>query len=305
MTAPLTGTPPSPARSTISSAIASGEVACAITSSGRNDRFTGVSISCGATAFTRIPCGRSSRSSTRTRWLRAALLRLYAATPAYGSAAQREDTNVIEPEPRFFMYGATAWVSHSAGPTLTSIICRNWSGVADSASPMPYVPMVFTSTSGGPTSAATRLTTAFATAGSVASPGTWRTPSGSSLSPSALRSTPATVNPAPTSFTATDRPSGPPAPTTNATRSLIVGLHSYPRSWSWSGSIALPFHNLLAQTNMHLLSLLCQATTLTVMAMADEPARNPPAPLTPDEELARRAPARAGRGIPDARGRGR
>src|SRR5690348_4787411 len=103
---------------------------------------------------------------------------------------------------------------------------------------MPYMPMVFTSTSGGPTSAATRSTTAFATAGSVASPGTWRIPSGSSFSPSALRSAPATVNPAPASFTTTDRPSGPPAPTTNATRSLIVGLHSDPRSWSWSGSIA-------------------------------------------------------------------
>src|SRR6476646_3019145 len=79
---------------------------------------------------------------------------------------------------------------------------------------MPYMPMVFTSTSGGPTSAATRSTAAFATAGSVASPGTWRMPSGCSLSPSALRSTPATVKPAPTSFTTTDRPRGPPAPLT-------------------------------------------------------------------------------------------
>src|SRR5215469_3579005 len=39
------------------------------------------------------------------------------------------------------------------------------------------------------------------------------------------------------------------------------------------------------------LSLLCQATTLT--AMADQPARHPPAPLTPCEELAWRALARA------------
>src|SRR5215469_14914219 len=39
------------------------------------------------------------------------------------------------------------------------------------------------------------------------------------------------------------------------------------------------------------LSLLCQATTLAFMA--NEPVRHPPAPLTPDEELAWRALARA------------
>src|SRR5262249_26947207 len=60
----------------------------------------------------------------------------------------------MAPEPRSRRYGTTAWVSHSAGPRLTSIMSRRSSGVAVSASPRWYVPMVFTSTSGGPTPAA-------------------------------------------------------------------------------------------------------------------------------------------------------
>src|SRR6266487_5152499 len=50
--------------------------------------------------------------------------------------------------------------------------------------------MVFTSTSGGPTSAAIRSTTLRAAAGSVGSAVSRRMPSGSSFSPSSLRSAP-------------------------------------------------------------------------------------------------------------------
>src|SRR6266567_2295460 len=81
--------------------------------------------------------------------------------------------------------------------------------------------MVFTSTSGGPTSAAIRSTTLRAAAGSAGSAVSRRMPSGSSFSPSSLRSTPITVNPAAASFSAVARPSSPPAPTTIATRSLM------------------------------------------------------------------------------------
>jgi hypothetical protein len=83
------------------------------------------------------------------------------------------------------------------------------------------MPIVFTSTSGGPTSAAIRSTTPRAAAGSTASATSRRMPSGSSFIASSLRSTPATVNPAAASFSAVTRPRSPPAPTTIATRSLI------------------------------------------------------------------------------------
>src|SRR6266567_6529502 len=66
----------------------------------------------------------------------------------------RAATCTTEPEPRSRRYGATAWVSHSAVPALTSIMSRRSSGVAASASPRWYVPMVLTSTSGDPTSTA-------------------------------------------------------------------------------------------------------------------------------------------------------
>src|SRR5215469_2592010 len=81
--------------------------------------------------------------------------------------------------------------------------------------------MVFTSTSGGPTSAAIRSTTLRAAAGSVGSAASRRMPSGSSFSASSLRSTSTAVNPAAASFPAAARPSSPPAPTTMATRSLM------------------------------------------------------------------------------------
>ena len=61
---------------------------------------------------------------------------------------------------------------------------------------------MFTSTSGGPTSAAIRSTTFRAESGSIGSAASRRMPSGSSLSPSSLRSTPTTVNPAAASFSA-------------------------------------------------------------------------------------------------------
>jgi len=61
-------------RKVITAAIASGATACAITSAWNIARFLGVSSSCGATAFTRIPCGRSSISRMRVKWTRAALL---------------------------------------------------------------------------------------------------------------------------------------------------------------------------------------------------------------------------------------
>ena len=46
------------------------------------------------------------------------------------------------------MCGATAWLSHRAGPRLTSTMRRSVSGVVLSASPGRNAPMVFTSTSG-------------------------------------------------------------------------------------------------------------------------------------------------------------
>jgi hypothetical protein len=66
---------------------------------------------------------------------------------------------------------------------LTSIMSRRSSGVTVSASPGWNMPMVFTSTSGGPTSAAIRSTTLRAAAGSVGSAASWRMPAGSSFSP--------------------------------------------------------------------------------------------------------------------------
>ena len=82
--------------------------------------------------------------------------------------------------------------------------------------------MVFTSTWGGPTWAAIRSTTLRAAAGSVGSAVSRQMPSGRSFSPASLRSTPATVNPAAASFSVVARPSSPPAPTTIATRSLLM-----------------------------------------------------------------------------------
>jgi hypothetical protein len=81
--------------------------------------------------------------------------------------------------------------------------------------------MVFTSTSGGPTSAAIRSTALRAAAGSVGSAASRRMPSGSSFNASWFRSTSATVNPAAASFSAVARPSSPPAPATIAARSLM------------------------------------------------------------------------------------
>ena len=73
------------------------------------------------------------------------------------------------------MYGATAWLSHSAGPRLTSIMSRSVSGVVVRASPGENAPIVFTSTSGGPTSLAIRSMSCVATAGSVVSAASRRT----------------------------------------------------------------------------------------------------------------------------------
>ena len=108
----------------------------------------------------------------------------------------------------------TAWFSHNAAPRLTSIMSRRSPGVAVSASPRPYVPVVFTSTSGGPTSAAIRSTTLPAAAGSAGLATSRRMLSGSSFSAPSFRSTPAIVNPAAGSFSAVARPSSPPAPAT-------------------------------------------------------------------------------------------
>jgi hypothetical protein len=72
-TAPLIGAAVSLTRKAMTSATASGESACASTSGVSYGRFLAVSRICGATAFTRIPSGRSSRSSTRMRWTKAAL----------------------------------------------------------------------------------------------------------------------------------------------------------------------------------------------------------------------------------------
>ena len=65
----------------------------------------------------------------RVKWTRAALLAEYAAMPAEGSIPGRAAMCTMAPEPFLCMYGATAWLSHNAGPRLTSIIWRNRSGV--------------------------------------------------------------------------------------------------------------------------------------------------------------------------------
>jgi hypothetical protein len=126
----------------------------------------------------------------------------------------------MEPPPRSRMYGSTAWLSHSAVPRLTSIRTLRSCGVASTAAPRLKVPMVFTSTSGEPISAAIRSIRALAAAGSVASPATRWTPSGSSPSACSPRSTPTTAYPAAARVRAVARPSCPPAPTTTATRRL-------------------------------------------------------------------------------------
>ena len=52
---------------------ASGATAPVSWSAGNAARLAAVSMSCGATALTRMPCGCSSRSRMRTRWMSAAL----------------------------------------------------------------------------------------------------------------------------------------------------------------------------------------------------------------------------------------
>jgi hypothetical protein len=75
------------------------------------------------------------------------------------------------------------WLSHRASPKLTSIMSCRVSGVVVSASPGRNAPMVFTSTSGGPTSPAIRSMRRVAAAGSVVSATSRRTLSGSSPGP--------------------------------------------------------------------------------------------------------------------------
>jgi hypothetical protein len=48
------------------------------------------------------------------------------------------------PDPSWRMYGATAWLSQIAAPTLTSIIRPNASGVAPLRSSSANAPIVFT-----------------------------------------------------------------------------------------------------------------------------------------------------------------
>ena len=72
--APLTGAATSLTRKAMMSAIASGATARASISSGSASLFLAVSISWGATPFTRIPTGRNSTSRRRIKCARAALL---------------------------------------------------------------------------------------------------------------------------------------------------------------------------------------------------------------------------------------
>jgi hypothetical protein len=68
--------------------------------------------------------------------------------PPDGSTLGRAVMCTMTPEPRCRMCGATARLSHSAGPRLTSTMRRSVSGVVLSASPGRNAPMVLTSTSG-------------------------------------------------------------------------------------------------------------------------------------------------------------
>src|SRR5580693_3073579 len=142
--------------------------------------------------------------------------------PPVGSSPGRAATCRMAPEPCCRICGATAWLSHSAGPRLTSIMSCSVSGVVVSASPGRNAPMVFTSTSGGPTSPAIRSMSRAAAAGSVASATSRRMSSGRSPSPRSLRSTATTVRPPAARVTAVARPSPPPAPATIATFALTV-----------------------------------------------------------------------------------
>src|ERR1017187_10482911 len=92
--------------------------------------------------------------------------------PLAGSRPGRAVTWTMAPEPRCRMCGTTAWLSHHAGPRLTSSMSRNVSGVVASASPWPNAPTVFTSTPGAPTSAAIRSMHRVTAAGS-AGPGSY------------------------------------------------------------------------------------------------------------------------------------
>jgi hypothetical protein len=65
--APLTGAAALLTRKAITAAMDSGLTACASMSVGTRARLAGVSMSYGATAFTRIPCGCSSASRIRVR----------------------------------------------------------------------------------------------------------------------------------------------------------------------------------------------------------------------------------------------
>ena len=145
----------------------------------------------------------------------------------------------MEPLPRWRMYGSTAWLSHSAAPRLTSIRTFRSSGVAETASPRRNVPMVLTSTSGGPAAVAIRSMRLLAMTGSVVSPTSRRMPSGSSFSPCSLRSTPATVYPAPARALAVARPSSPPAPTTIVLAAADIEVFTWTTTFAIMQSLRL------------------------------------------------------------------
>src|ERR1022692_2479021 len=142
--------------------------------------------------------------------------------PLAGSRPGRAVTCTMAPEPRCRMYGATAWLSHSAGPRLTSSMSRSVSGVVASASPRRKVPTTFTSTPGGPASAAIRLMASATTAGSAGSAATLRTLPLRSFIACSLRSSATTAKPLAASAATVACPRAPPAPATTATVAWLM-----------------------------------------------------------------------------------
>src|ERR1017187_6552342 len=127
----------------------------------------------------------------------------------------------MAPEPCCRMCGTTAWLSHNAGPRLTSSMSRSVSGVVASASPRRNAPTVFTRTPGGPTSAAIRSMSRVTAPGSAGSAASLCTTSRRSLIASPLRST-ATANPLAARAAVVACPSAPPAPATTATFAWLM-----------------------------------------------------------------------------------
>ena len=120
-------------------------------SAGNVARLAGVSSNWGATALTRDPCAGAQLDVEDACQVDQSGLAHAVGRHAACGLDSRAGGYVHDetPEPWCRTCGATAWLSHSAGPRLTSSMSRSVSGVVLSTSPGRNAPMVFTSTSRG------------------------------------------------------------------------------------------------------------------------------------------------------------